>query len=61
MLIQKTCPEGIDVYFDNIGEEMLDAVLPAINKFGNIILCGATATYNQWKQRKGLKNSNFLI
>ena len=46
MLIHKACPEGVDVYFDNTGEESLDAVLPNMNAFGNVILCGATATYN---------------
>lgn len=49
-------PEGIDVYFDNAGEEVLDAVIPAMAKEGLVLLCGATSTYNQWKHRGGLTN-----
>lgn len=49
-------PEGIDVYFDNAGEEVLDAVIPTMAREGLMLLCGATSTYNQWKHRGGLTN-----
>ena len=60
-MIKKVCPNGINVYFDNAGEEVLDAVLPNMAEFGNIVLCGATATYNKWKSRGGLVNTSALI
>jgi hypothetical protein len=39
------CPKGIDVYFDNVGGEILDAVLLQINRHARISLCGAISTY----------------
>jgi NADPH-dependent curcumin reductase CurA len=39
------CPQGIDVYFDNVGGEILDAVLLRINRGARIALCGAISTY----------------
>lgn len=41
------CPDGIDVYFENVGGEVLDAVLPLLNLHARIPLCGFIAHYNQ--------------
>ncbi|MGI8313565.1 NADP-dependent oxidoreductase [Halobacillus mangrovi] len=44
--LQKACPNGIDVYFDNVGGDISDAVYPQLNKFARITQCGAIASYN---------------
>ena len=40
------CPDGIDVYFDNVGGEMLEAALDLINMNARIVMCGAISIYN---------------
>ena len=40
------CPKGIDVYFENVGGEILDMVLPQMNQFGRIPVCGLISSYN---------------
>lgn len=44
--LQKHCPDGIDVYFDNVGGEILDAVLSLINVRARIVICGTISHAN---------------
>ncbi len=44
--LKETCPDGIDVYFENVGGAMLDAVLTRMNPFGRIAACGMISQYN---------------
>jgi len=44
--LDAACPDGIDVYFDNVGGPLLDLVLPRLNIGGRIVLCGAISAYN---------------
>jgi hypothetical protein len=44
--LKEACPDGIDGYFENVGGMVLDAVLPLMNDFGRIALCGMIAGYD---------------
>lgn len=44
--IREACPQGVDIYFDNVGGEILDAALLTINDRARIVFCGAIASYN---------------
>lgn len=44
--LARAVPEGVDVYFDNVGGPILDAVLPRLNNFARIPLCGLVSQYN---------------
>ncbi len=49
-------PDGIDVYFDNVGGETLEAALSALRVHGRIIACGGISGYNEAKPRPGPSN-----
>ncbi len=59
--LKQHCPEGIDVYFDNVGGEILDTVLTRINKKARIIICGAISQYNNTTAVQGPKNYLSLL
>jgi NADPH-dependent curcumin reductase CurA len=44
--LRELCPGGIDVYFDNVGGPVLDAVLPRMNPHGRIVCCGTLSAYD---------------
>jgi NADPH-dependent curcumin reductase CurA len=44
--LDAACPDGIDVYFENVGGPVQEAVLPRMRAFGRIAFCGSVATYN---------------
>jgi len=54
------CPKGIDVYFDNVGGEILDAVLAHLAIGARIAVCGAISTYNE-DEPTGVRNTPNLI
>lgn len=55
------CPKGVDIYFDNVGGEILDAVLAKINRKARIIICGAISQYNNTTPVQGPKNYLSLL
>ena len=54
--LREGAPEGLDVYFDNVGAEHLQAAIMHMRQFGRIPLCGAIAQYNDTEPRPGPNN-----
>ena len=54
--LNRAAPDGIDVYFDNVGGEALEAALSALRVHGRIIACGGISGYNEGKPRPGPSN-----
>ena len=54
--LTQAAPEGIDVYFDNVGGDSLEAALSALRLHGRIIACGGIAGYNEEKPKPGPSN-----
>lgn len=60
--IAREAPDGIDVFFDNVGNTLVDPVLPLMRLGGRIVVSGQTADYNiPVEQRHGLKNTTHFI
>jgi NADPH-dependent curcumin reductase len=59
--LKKHCPKGVDVYFDNVGGDILDDVLTRINMKARIIICGAISQYNNTTPVKGPANYLSLL
>jgi NADPH-dependent curcumin reductase CurA len=55
------CPNGIDVYFDNVGGAHLEAALEHLNSFGRIALCGMIASYNETTPSSGPHNLRLAV
>jgi NADPH-dependent curcumin reductase len=59
--LKQHCPKGVDVYFDNVGGDILDDVLTRINMKARIIICGAISQYNNTAPVKGPANYLSLL
>jgi NADPH-dependent curcumin reductase CurA len=53
--------DGIDVYFDNVGGEQLEAALSALRPFGRVAACGAISRYNDQQPEPGPRNIGFVV
>lgn len=51
--LNAACPEGIDVYFENVGGKVFDAVVPLLNDFARVPVCGRIANYNMTEPPPG--------
>jgi NADPH-dependent curcumin reductase CurA len=59
--IKQHCPSGVDIYFDNVGGDILDTVLTRINRKARIVICGAISQYNNTTPVQGPKNYLSLL
>lgn len=59
--IKKAAPDGVDVYFDNVGSYTLDAAMNNINRFGRVINCGAISLYNETEQPTGPRLETTIV
>lgn len=59
--IHEYCPDGIDVYFDNVGGKILDDALTALRKKARVVICGAISQYNNTSPIKGPSNYLSLL
>lgn len=59
--LREHCPKGIDVYFDNVGGEILDACLANLAMYARVVICGAVSQYNNEHGMRGPSNYMALL
>ena len=60
--VARACPDGVDVFFDNVGNSLVDPILPLMRPHGRLVISGQTADYNlPREERVGLKNTRTFI
>jgi NADPH-dependent curcumin reductase len=51
--LDRACPDGIDVYWENVGGAVQQAIFPRLNDFGRMVICGMVSEYNDLEPRPG--------
>lgn len=59
--IAKAAPDGVDVYFDNVGGDISDAIMVNVNQFGRVVVCGAISLYNETEIPTGPRVQPLLV
>ena len=60
-LLGDAAPDGIDVYFDNVGGDHLEAAIGALNRHGRVAMCGAVSQYNATSPPPGPRNMALVV
>ena len=61
MHFKDICPEGFDIYFDNVGGDFLEAAIFRMKNFGRIVICGRISQMNATTPGEGLKNMAHVL
>ncbi|QNK64985.1 NADP-dependent oxidoreductase [Pedobacter sp. PAMC26386] len=59
--ISEACPDGVDIYFDNVGGDISDAVMANLNRFARVPVCGAISLYNTTEAQTGPRLQPILV
>ena len=59
--LKEASPKGVDIYFDNVGGEISDAVMPLINQAARIVICGLISIYNDFALNTGVRPQPYLL
>ena len=59
--LKEICPDGFDLYFDNVGGDFLESAIFQMKNFGRIIICGRISQMNSTKPVSGLKNMAHVL
>ncbi|GAB2785488.1 NADP-dependent oxidoreductase [Halomonas shantousis] len=59
--LKRTCPDGVDVYFDNVGGDILNEALTRLRLHARVVICGAISQYNNTEAVKGPSNYMSLL
>jgi NADPH:quinone reductase len=59
--LKEACPNGVNIYFDNVGGEVSDAVLPLLSNGARLVICGQISMYNLAKPDIGLRPQPFIL
>ncbi|MEQ5843737.1 NADP-dependent oxidoreductase [Paraburkholderia acidicola] len=60
-LLAQACPDGVDVYFDNVGGKILDMALSRLRMRARVVICGAVSQYNNTERGEGPRNYMSLL
>jgi NADPH-dependent curcumin reductase CurA len=59
--VRRACPDGVDIYFDNVGGGILEVAINSLALRGRVVLCGAISQYNEERPTPGPRNLSLLI
>jgi NADPH-dependent curcumin reductase CurA len=60
-MLATACPDGIDIYFENVGGPIGDAVVPLLNRYARVPVCGLVSHYNEAKPTGGSSAAETML